>query len=221
MKSVGLRRKMVPLVLISGLALLLFANLGDLSHFFKSSRKSYPTGNTLKVAQYNYQQEISKHATELNLPPEYFLALAVLECSGQKPAGERFESHVFKKLKQVREGSRSRFENVTQADLIDASDEALRNLATSWGPFQLMGYKCIGLDVNIKDIRGDDAVYWGMKWVDIEYGKQLRKGKFKDAFHLHNTGRKYPIVGGPKTHDPKYVDRGLAYVDYFKTPEGA
>ena len=40
----------------------------------------------------------------------------------------------------------------------DASDDALKNLATSWGPFQLMGYQVIPLDLNIADIRGDEAV---------------------------------------------------------------
>ena len=87
----------------------------------------------------------------------------------------------------------------------------------SWGPLQLMGYKCIGMKVNVKDIRGEDAVFNGMSWVDDEYGQLLRKGKYKDAFHLHNTGRKYPLVGGPKTHDPKYVEKGLQYIQYFSS----
>lgn len=172
--------------------------------------------NSLERARMNYGEEVREIAEEKELPCEYFMALIVLECSGNKPSGERFESHVYKKLKDVKDGSRRKHENIKQKDIADATDQALRNLATSWGPFQLMGYKCIGLDVNVKDIRGDDAVFHGMRWIELEYGDLLTKGKFKDAFHFHNTGRKYPKVGSPKTHDPKYVERGLAYMEYFR-----
>ena len=126
----------------------------------------------------------------------------------KKPAGSRFEPHVFKRLKQVRDGSRTSYENVTAKHLANASDEALRNLATSWGPFQLMGYKCILLDVKIKDIRGPNGVEHGAKWINLTYGDAMRQGRYKDCFHMHNTGSPYPKRGGPKTHDPNYVPRG-------------
>jgi hypothetical protein len=180
-----------------------------------------PTGlinqpsNVLERAKYNYGDEVKEYSDRLNLPYEYFMALIVLECSGNQPSGSRFEPHVFAKLKDVRDGNRRKYENVKPEILANASDDAIKNLATSWGPLQLMGYKCIGMKVNVEDIRGEDAVFHGMSWVDDEYGQLLRKGKYKDAFHTHNTGRKYPLVGGPKTHDPKYVEKGLQYIKYF------
>ena len=172
--------------------------------------------NVMERAKFNYGDEVKKYSAELNLPYEYFMALIVLECSGNRPSGTRFEPHVFNRLKDVRDGNRRKYENVKPEIIANASDDALRNLATSWGPLQLMGYKCIGMKVNVEDIRGDDAVYHAMSWVNDEYGDLLRKGKYKDAFHMHNTGRKYPLVGKPKTHDPLYVQKGLQYIAYYK-----
>ena len=161
-------------------------------------------------AEENYSEEVKRAASEFDLPYPYLMSLIGLECGGKKPAGSRYEKHVFKRLKDVRDGKRTNYENVTRAHLADASDEALKNLSTSWGPFQLMGYKCILLGVKIKDIRGDNAVYYGAKWIDLAYGKRLRKGQYQDCFHIHNTGRPYPANGTPTTHDPRYVPRGIA-----------
>lgn len=172
--------------------------------------------NVLERAKFNYGDEVKKFSAEMNLPYEYFMALIVLECSGNKPSGTRFEPHVFAKLQDVRDGKRRKYENVKQEIIMNASDDALKNLASSWGPLQLMGYKCIGMEVKIEDIRGSDAVYYAMTWVDNEYGNLLRQGKYKDAFHMHNTGKKYPLIGGPKTHDPKYIEKGLQYIEFFK-----
>ncbi|MBL7944278.1 MAG: hypothetical protein JNM00_16035, partial [Flavobacteriales bacterium] len=108
-------------------------------------------------------------------------------------------------------------EDLRPEDLHDASDEAIDNLSTSWGPFQLMGYKVLGMGVNVSDIRDDhSAALWGAKWIKKEYGHFLEKKKWKDAFHYHNTGRRYPISGGPRTHDPYYVSNGLRYIKYFE-----
>lgn len=178
--------------------------------------ESFLPSNALELAHYNYSEEVAVAAEEFDLPYAYLMALIVLECSGQKPAGSRYEPGIYRRMEQVRSGERRKYEAVKHKHLENASDEALKNLATSWGPFQLMGYKCVGLDVNVNDIRGDRAVYYGAKWIDEEYGKLLRKEKYKDAFHFHNTGRKHPLVGGPRTHDPKYIDRGLNYIAYFE-----
>lgn len=188
-----------------------------------SSRSSQPPPNlnALDLAEHNYGSVVNELAEEHQLPYEYLMALIVLECSGIKPAGHRYEKGVYKKLLEVRSGERRKFENIRQHHLEGASDEALKNLATSWGPFQLMGYKCIALGAQVNDIRGDGATKWGVIWIEEEYGKMLRKGKFKDAFHIHNTGQKYPRSGKPRTHDPSYVDRGLRYIDHYREKKTA
>lgn len=166
----------------------------------------------------NYQDDVWQAAKKYNLDYSYLMSLLMLECSGKRPAGSRFEPHVFKRLKQVRDGQRANYENVTAKHLAGASDDAIRNLATSWGPFQLMGYKCILLDVNIRDIRGSQGIDHGAKWIDLTYGESMRRGRFKDCFHMHNTGQPYPRTGMPRTHDPQYVPRGMAMMKQFKAP---
>jgi hypothetical protein len=173
----------------------------------------------MRLAHKNFSVEVAKFADELELPYAYFMALTVLECSGEKPCDTRFENHVYERLEQVRVGERERYGKVRQPHIHDATDDALRNLATSWGPFQLMGYKCIDMSVHVADIRGKDAVRHGMRWISEEYGGVLREGSFKDAFHIHNAGRPYPKIGPPRTHDPRYVERGLRYMDYFASRE--
>lgn len=170
----------------------------------------------LRLAHKNYSDEVATIAEELELPYSYFMALTVLECSGEKPCGTRFENHVFEKLQALRAGERQRYGPVQAGDIVDAGDDALRNLATSWGPFQLMGYKCIDMNIRVADLRSDEAVRHGMTWIAQEYGAALREGRFADAFHIHNAGRPYPKEGPPRTHDPRYVERGIRYMDYFE-----
>jgi len=130
---------------------------------------------------------------------------------------KRFEKHIYKRLQEVQKGIRLKYEHVTPELLKDANDEALQNLATSWGPFQIMGYKCIEMNIKIEDLRGPDAVYWGIQWIEKSYGQLLRKQDFKNAFHVHNTGKLYPSNNKPLTHNPQYVAKGLHYLELFQT----
>lgn len=175
-------------------------------------------GETPKVClrvEENYGKAIDSCAKIFNLNSRYIKSLTCLECSGRTDRPNRFEKHVYKRLKKVREGKLTDYEGVTTQMLADASDDALKNLATSWGPFQIMGYKCLHLNINVADLRGNDAVYWGVKWINMEYGHLLKKGRYRDAFHYHNTGRVYPANGKPTTYDPNYVSNGLEYMKYF------
>lgn len=198
------------------LFLFFMASLAVIYYQKHHGRKGVFSADVVERTLANYYREVSCHAKGMNLPEHYLLSLIVLESSGRKLIPPRFEPHVFERLKEVREKKRSSYEHVTPEHLRNASDGALRNLASSWGPFQLMGYKCLLLGIYVKDIRGKDAVYWGAKWIDMTYGNELRKGDFKNAFHIHNTGRKYPAFGKPLTHDPKYVENGLDYMERFR-----
>ena len=169
------------------------------------------------AAETNYAREVRRAADKYDLEYSYLMSLLMLECGGRKPSGARFEPHVFKRLKHVRDGKRAQFEHVTPSHLADASDEALKNLATSWGPFQLMGYKCILLGVKIQDIRGPEGIDHGADWINRTYGAAMRQGRFRDCFHMHNAGTPYPTSGLPKTHDPQYVPRGMAMMNQFST----
>ena len=119
------------------------------------------------------------------------MALLMLECSGKKPAGALRASCV-----QAAARSEGRHEAQLRKRHPCAPcgrvGRRAEEQATSWGPFQLMGYKCILLDVNIRDIRGLNGVEHGADWINQTYGNSLRAGRFKDCFHMHNTGVTLP-----------------------------
>lgn len=158
----------------------------------------------------NYGSEVEKYASQYQLPAPYLKALIVLESSGKKEIKPRFEKKVYHDLKAAQRGNRS-LEKITANDLTGCSDEALRNLASSWGPFQLMGYKCLQLGIHVQDLRGEDAVKWAIHWINLTYGDYLRQGNFEAAFRIHNTGSP---TG--RTYDEHYVNKGLSHMKSFE-----
>jgi len=164
----------------------------------------------------NYGDDIKNYADEFHLDSRYLAALCMMESGGRKPVPFRFEKHVYTRLKLTQIHLRDSYEHVKADHISDAGDEALQNLASSWGPFQLMGYKCLMFGIKVKDLRGDNGVYWASKWIDSAYGKYIRKGEFKNAFHIHNAGTPFPKSGKSKTYDPAYVDKGLKWMKYFE-----
>ena len=169
------------------------------------------------AAEANYAREVRRAADKYDLEYSYLMSLLMLECGGRKPSGARFELSCFQATEtRARRQTRSIRARHT-SHLADASDEALKNLATSWGPFQLMGYKCILLGVKIQDIRGPEGIDHGADWINRTYGAAMRQGRFRDCFHMHNAGTPYPTSGLPKTHDPQYVPRGMAMMNQFST----
>jgi hypothetical protein len=164
----------------------------------------------------NYYQTVDSLASDFNLNTSYLMALIVLECSGKKEFEPRFENHVYKQFLYAQENKKS-FGTIPYSDFKNASDQALRNLSTSWGPFQLMGYQVIHMDIGLQDLRGKHNVYWGMYWINKRYGKYLRKKRYSNCFHMHNTGQFIPQNGEYLTYDPSYVKRGLAYMKYFQS----
>lgn len=164
----------------------------------------------------NYGADFVRYGNEFGIPPEYLAALCMLESGGRKPAGSRFEKHVYNRLRLVKMGLKKHYEHVEQQHLKDAGEEAIENLSTSWGPFQLMGYKCLLYDINVADLRGPRGTYWGVKWISEAYGRYLRRKDYKSAFHYHNAGSPFPRDGKSRTHDPQYVANGLKWMNHFK-----
>ena len=159
----------------------------------------------------NYGKEVDSLALVFDLPSDYLKALIVLESSGRKIIPVKYEDHVFQELKKVQDGVERNYHFVLKKHLKNKSEDDLKNLASSWGPFQLMGYKCIQLNISLNELHEDKAIFWGVKWINDEYGDVLRQKRFKDAFHIHNTGStKKP------TTDPNYAKNGAKFMDYFK-----
>ncbi len=169
----------------------------------------------------NYSKEIYKEANRLGLNPEYFMALCMLECGGRRPSPSRFEKHIYRRLMNLKAGKRTHYEKVTIETLKDANESAIKNLASSWGPFQIMGYKVVQEGILIKDLRGPAAVKHGMKWIANEYGHLLKKDRYSDAFHYHNTGKVIGKNRRIKTHSKTYVSDGRKWMKYFKKKHDA
>lgn len=164
----------------------------------------------------NYHDQLSPLAEEYDIPESYLLALAALECSGRKIVPHRFEPHVYGKLLQVKQGELDHLEMATSSKLKSVEQDELRALASSWGPFQIMGYKCFELEVSISVLKGPNNAEHAVRWISENYGKYLQRKRFKDAFHYHNTGRKYPLWGPPRTYHTSYVPQGLKYMIEFR-----
>ena len=93
------------------------------------------------------------------------MALCMLECGGRKPAPSRYEKHIFNRLMDVKTGQRESYELVKTEDLKNANGSAIKNLASSWGPFQVMGYKVVAHGILIKELRGPNGVKHGIDWI--------------------------------------------------------
>lgn len=171
--------------------------------------------NGLEAVEINYGKQIDSAAQTHNINPDFLKALCMLECGGRKIVPSRYEPHIFTRLKAVKSGKIKEYGEIKHHQIKMMGDEALKNLASSWGPFQLMGVKAVQLDCNVVDLRGKQAVSFAVRWIDLEYGDEIREEHFKDAFHKHNTGQKYPLLGPPRTHDPNYVNLGLRFMDYY------
>ncbi len=190
------------------LAYLLFS---DYIHYLKYNRQGGP-----EMVLKNYGKVINMLSGRFNLPKDYLFALIMLESSGKKVIPVRFEKNIYRKLVLIQNGKIDGFEQIDKYTLKNISKKHLKKLACSYGPFQLMGYKIFELNTSLKQLQGKNNVFWALKWIDKNYGNFLRAGDYKNAFHIHNTGKKYPKSGKPETFDPDYVQKGLYYVKYYR-----
>ena len=178
-----------------------------------------PTNDTkggFDMAIINYQKPIDTLAKIFNLSPDYLMALIMLESSGRKKVPVRFEKRIYKQLVLTKKGKQATFERIGTKALEPFSKKELKKLASSYGPFQIMGYKSIELGIPLAKLTGKNHLYWAIKWINRNYGNFIRNNEFKNAFHIHNAGKKYPANGKPETFDPKYVEKGIEYMNYFK-----
>lgn len=99
------------------------------------------------------------------------------------------------------------------------SDEALRELATSWGFTQIMGYHLIGRPGTVRHLL-DPAFHFKLALTLLtefaeRYQLDLRR-EFPEMFRCWNTGRPYG-----ETAKPDYVEKGLIRMEIFRALEEA
>lgn len=219
----GRKRSTRPAIIASIYVAVLSLGLGLIHNAYKDYLKKkyfkeinlekYQIG--LEAVEINYGEAIKKQALKRNLNVNFLKALCMLECSGRKNVPSRFEPHVYQKLLIVKKNKGKFYEKIHHGQIKMLSDGAIRNLSSSWGPFQLMGIRSINLNCSVSDLRGPMAVEKALAWIDGEYGYLLKEQRFKDAFHKHNTGKLYPDFGPPKTYNPNYVNLGLRFMKYY------
>lgn len=195
-------RKLIQFCLIATLGYWLFTKL----------IKPVTNQHLLYKVKKNYSQQVDQICKEKQLPANFFKALIILESSADKKPKSRFEKHIYQRLLQVKHGKRKVFTGLKQKDLRRYSDTDLKMLATSWGPFQIMGYHVIRMGITVDALRGKNAIKHGVRWCNQNYGRYLKNRNFKDAFHIHNTGKPFPKHLIPQTYDPAYVFKGILFM---------
>lgn len=149
--------------------------------------------------------------------PEFLAALIAGE-SGGDPAAKRFEKSVYNKLISVQRGYAAHYGALSSGDLKPLNDDAIRDLATSWGLTQVMGYHVARRPGGIAILK-DPATHLkfalGLMGGFAERFQLNVKAEFAEMFRCWNTGKPYG-----ETFDPKYVERGLARIEIYKRGSG-
>jgi hypothetical protein len=87
-------------------------------------------------------------------------------------------------------------------------DEALRELATSWGYTQIMGYHMVGRGGTVRDLLEPAFHFHTALQLLAEFADDYQLDlahEFEEMFRCWNTGKPYG-----KTFDPNYAARGVA-----------
>ncbi len=99
-------------------------------------------------------------------------------------------------------------------EIATSADDALRQLATSWGFTQIMGYHMVARRASVRDLLEPQFHYRVALELLSEFADayQLNLGhEFEEMFRCWNTGRPYG-----KTFDPEYVENGMRRVGLYR-----
>jgi len=127
------------------------------------------------------------------------------EVAGQLPAGDA--------TLHARYMTRG-FAEIHSGEIAKATDAALRELATSWGYTQIMGYHMVGRAGDVHQLLDPRFHFRMAVWLLSEFALDfhLDPGRdFEPLFRCWNTG-------GPhgRTYDPGYVENGLRRMQIYR-----
>ena len=109
-------------------------------------------------------------------------------------------------------------------ELAASRDEALRELATSWGFTQIMGYHLVGRSGTVRDLLEPRFhFHLALELLALfaeRYQLDLAR-EFAEMFHCWNTGQPYGPPRGPATSDPNYVAQGLRRMGIYRSIESS
>jgi hypothetical protein len=106
------------------------------------------------------------------------------------------------------------FADVHSRDIQKATDDALRQLATSWGYTQIMGYHMVGRPGGVRQLLQPRFHFRTAIWLLSEFAVDFQldpANDFTEMFCCWNTGHPHG-----RTYDPGYVDKGLARMEIYR-----
>ena len=106
------------------------------------------------------------------------------------------------------------FADVHSRDIQKATDDALRQLATSWGYTQIMGYHMVGRPGGVRQLLQPRFHFRMAIWLLSEFAVDFHldpANDFTEMFCCWNTGRPHG-----RTYDPGYVGKGLARMEIYR-----
>ncbi len=109
------------------------------------------------------------------------------------------------------------FATTNSAEIAAMRDEALRELATSWGYTQIMGYHMVGRAGTVRDLlepRFHFRMALELLSQFIERYQLDPRREFTEMFRCWNTGRPYG-----ETTDPRYAEKGLRRMETYRAIE--
>jgi hypothetical protein len=154
--------------------------------------------------------------------PAFLAGLVSVENAPLNPTASRFEKGVYANLKNVRSASRfwnRSYNGITQKQLAGMSDDALVNLATSWGYTQIMGYHVLNnlhrpdsTPATLADLRDPGQhLRFAVQLLEKVARPYLERGMYQSVFRIWNTGSP-----SGETYDPDYVFNALSVLTAFK-----
>lgn len=170
-----------------------------------------PEDKIMYKIYHQWHPKIMDAVSGTDISAAYMAALISLESSPPGNArSERFEQHIYERLYNLKHQAQ-KFGSIKQSDLARYDDAGMRQLATSYGLTQIMGYHCIRMGCTIDELRGEDHLLWAIGYMMNHYQKAAAQKDWQAAFRIHNTGRP---DGRP--HRADYVERGLLRMEYYQ-----
>ncbi|HEX5411746.1 MAG TPA: hypothetical protein VFZ27_07770 [Terriglobia bacterium] len=106
------------------------------------------------------------------------------------------------------------FTEIHSRQIRKSPDDALRELATSWGYTQIMGYHMVGRPGGVRQLLDPHFHFRMAIWLLAEFAVDFRldlANDFAEMFCCWNTG--HPRG---RTFDPAYVEKGLARMESYR-----
>lgn len=163
--------------------------------------------------------------------PSALLAALVANETGLEEGATRFEPGVYQDLSLVAIGRRAAFGEIGGADLqkylhgltAQAAILAVFNLATSWGPCQVMGWQALARGYPLAELSNLETHFIRVVEVLRDFGKQfpaivppagveIATGAWQPWFRCWNGG--HPDA---KTFDPNYAANGVRRLALYES----